>query len=310
MNDSIKNLKLQYFIIEYKLYLNTELRLSENSINSYLTDIIKYCTFLEKERNIFDPEQISVDDVRSFLALLNRERISSASQSRKLSALKSFHKFLVREKYANTNVAKLVSNPKQEKKLPVVLSIDEVDALLNSFDLTSPIDFRNKAMVELTYASGLRVSELIDLKISDLHMQMGFIKVFGKGSKERIVPVNKEAIEIIKEYLENIRPKFANIKSKDYLFLNQHGYPLTRQSFFLMIKDKAKKVGITKDISPHKLRHSFASHLLERGLDLRLIQEMLGHEDISTTEIYTHINNAKLKEIYLNAHPRAKKDVE
>lgn len=310
MNDSIKNLKMQYFIIEYKLFLNTELRLSENSINSYLTDVIKYCNFLEKERNIIDPEQITVDDVRSFLALLNREHISAASQSRKLSALKSFHKFLVREKYAQVNVAKLVSNPKQEKKLPVVLSIDEVDALLNSFDLTSPIDFRNKAMVELTYASGLRVSELIDLKISDLHMQMGFIKVFGKGSKERIVPVNSEAIKIIQEYLENIRPKFANIKSKDYLFLNQHGYPLTRQSFFLMIKDKAKKVGITKDISPHKLRHSFASHLLERGLDLRLIQEMLGHEDISTTEIYTHINNAKLKEIYLNAHPRAKKDVE
>lgn len=309
MNDSIKNLKLQYFIIEYKLYLNTELRLSENSINSYLTDIIKYCEFLEKERNIIDPEQITVDDVRSFLALLNREHISPSSQSRKLSALKSFHKFLVREKYATVNVAKLVSNPKQEKKLPVVLSVDEVDALLNSFDLTSPIDFRNKAMVELTYASGLRVSELIDLKISDLHMQMGFIKVFGKGSKERIVPVNKEAIEIISEYLENIRPKFANIKSKDYLFLNKNGEQLTRQNFFLMIKDKAKKVGITKDISPHKLRHSFASHLLERGLDLRLIQEMLGHEDISTTEIYTHINNAKLKEIYLNAHPRAKKDV-
>ncbi len=303
-------LKLNDYIVEYQLYINTEIRLSQNSAISYLTDVIKYCEFLEKNRGIVDPKDIGVDDIRSFLASLSRKHISPASQSRKLSALKSFHKFLVTEKYASINVAKLISNPKQEKKLPTVLSIEEVDALLNSFDLNNPLDFRNKAMVELTYASGLRVSELVNLKISDLHMNMGFINVFGKGSKERIVPINSEAISIIKKYIDEIRPKYCNVKSKDYLFLNQHGYPLTRQSFFLMIKNKAKEVGITKEISPHKLRHSFASHLLEHGLDLRLIQEMLGHESISTTEIYTHINNVKLKEIYLNAHPRAKKDVE
>jgi len=310
MFEGSSNLKLNDYIIEYKLYINTEIRLSANSIMSYLTDVIKYCTFLEKYRGITDPKDITVDDIRSFLASLSRGKISPASQSRKLSALKSFHKFLVTEKYASVNVAKLVSNPKQEKKLPTVLSIEEVDLILNSFDLDNPLDFRNKAMVELTYASGLRVSELVNLKLGDLHMNMGFINVFGKGSKERIVPVNQEAIAIVRKYIDEIRPKYANIKSKDFLFLNQHGYPLTRQSFFLMIKNKAKQVGITKEISPHKLRHSFASHLLERGLDLRLIQEMLGHEDISTTEIYTHINNVKLKEIYLNAHPRAKKDVE
>ena len=162
-------------------------------------------------------------------------------------------------------------------------------------------------MIELTYSCGLRVSELISLKISDLHMQMGIIDVFGKGSKERVVPINQNTLELLKRYLANSRPHFENIKSKDYLFINRRGEQLTRQSFFLIIKEKAKLAGITKDISPHKLRHSFASHLLERGLDLRLIQELLGHEDISTTEIYTHINNIKLKEIYYNAHPRAKK---
>ena len=310
MMDSIKHLKLNYYILEYRLYINTEIKLSENTTVSYLTDIINYCEFLEKHRGITDPKDISVDDIRSFLASLSRKHISASSQSRKLSALKSFHKFLVTEKYASVNVAKLISNPKQEKKLPTVLSIEEVDLLLNSFDIENPLDFRNKAMVELTYASGLRVSELINLKINDLHMNMGFINVFGKGSKERIVPINKEAIAIVRKYIDEIRPKYANVKSKDFVFLNQHGYPLTRQTFFLMIKNKAKQVGITKEISPHKLRHSFASHLLERGLDLRLIQEMLGHEDISTTEIYTHINNVKLREIYLNAHPRAKKDDE
>lgn len=307
--DSFEKLKLKNYILEYRLYINTEIKLSLNSVNSYLTDVIKYCEFLEKYRGITDPKQISVDDIRSFLASLSRRKITPASQSRKLSALKSFHKFLVNEKYVTINVAKLISNPKQEKKLPTVLSVEEVDLLLNSFDLSNPLDFRNKAMVELTYSSGLRVSELVNLKLSDLHISMGFINVFGKGSKERIVPINSEAIDIIKKYIDEIRPKYANIHSKDYLFLNQHGYPLTRQTFFLVIKSKAKDIGITKDISPHKLRHSFASHLLERGLDLRLIQEMLGHEDISTTEIYTHINNMKLKEIYLNAHPRAKKDV-
>lgn len=305
MNSELKF--LQDFIAEYTLYIKTEIKLSKNTCESYIRDITEYCTFLEKNRSIIDPRDITVDDIRSFLSKLNREHITPSSQSRKLSSLKSFHKFLVLEKYADVNIAKLVSNPKKEKKLPTVLSIEEVEQLLSVLNEDNPLEIRNKAMIELTYSSGLRVSELISLKISDLHMQMGIIDVFGKGSKERVVPINQNTLELLKRYLANSRPHFENIKSKDYLFINRRGEQLTRQSFFLIIKEKAKLAGITKDISPHKLRHSFASHLLERGLDLRLIQELLGHEDISTTEIYTHINNIKLKEIYYNAHPRAKK---
>lgn len=307
MNSTNPKLKfLNNFIAEYTLYIKTEIKLSNNTCESYLSDINEYCLFLEKTRNITDPSEIKVDDIRSFLAKLNREHITASSQSRKLSSLKSFHKFLVLEKYADTNVAKLVSNPKKEKKLPTVLSVEEVEMLLSVFNDSEPLEIRNKAMIELTYSSGLRVSELVNLKLSDVHMQMGIIDVFGKGSKERIVPVNQNTLKLLKKYIDSSRPYFETIRSKDYLFLNRRGEQLTRQSFFMMIKDKAKIAGIKKDISPHKLRHSFASHLLERGLDLRLIQELLGHEDISTTEIYTHINNVKLKEIYFNAHPRAK----
>ena len=305
MNNELKY--LQDFIAEYTLYIKTEVKLSKNTCESYIRDITEYCAFLEKNRNIRDSRDITVDDIRSFLAKLNREHITPSSQSRKLSSLKSFHKFLVLEKYADVNIAKLISNPKKEKKLPTVLSIEEVEQLLSVLNEDNPLEIRNKAMIELTYSSGLRVSELVNLKISDLHMQMGIIDVFGKGSKERVVPINQNTLELLKRYLTNSRPTFENIRSKDFLFINRRGEQLTRQSFFLIIKEKAKLAGIAKEISPHKLRHSFASHLLERGLDLRLIQELLGHEDISTTEIYTHINNIKLKEIYYNAHPRAKK---
>lgn len=309
LNNNASALKfLQNYIAEYTLYIKTEIKLSNNTCESYISDITEYCLFLEKNRNITDPKDISVEDIRSFLAKLNRDHITASSQSRKLSSLKSFHKFLVLEKYADTNIAKLISNPKKEKKLPTVLSVEEVEMLLSVLTEDSPLEIRNKAMIELTYSSGLRVSELINLKLSDLHMQMGIIDVFGKGSKERIVPVNHNTMEVLKRYIDSSRPVYCNIKSKDYLFLSRRGEQLTRQSFFLIIKEKAKLAGITKEISPHKLRHSFASHLLERGLDLRLIQELLGHEDISTTEIYTHINNVKLKEIYFNAHPRAKKE--
>ena len=212
------------------------------------------------------------------------------------------------EKYVTKNVAKLVQNPKLEKKLPTVLSIEEVDNLLNCLTEDTPLELRNKTMIELAYSSGLRVSELINLKIGNLHLQSGFIEIYGKGNKERIVPVGGEAIDLINKYLETARLLYINNKSKDYVFLTRNGTNMTRQMFFDIIKEKAKLAGITKDVSPHKLRHSFASHLLERGIDLRLIQELLGHESISTTEIYTHINNMKLKNVYMNAHPRARKE--
>lgn len=299
---------MEHLIHEYEMYLNVEAKLSKNTTENYVSDITQYCNYLTKYRNITEPENITIEDVRSYLSSLKRNHISPSSQSRKLSAMKSFHKFLMLEKYVTKNVAKLVQNPKQEKKLPSVLSVEEVDNLLNCLSTDTPLELRNKTMIELTYSSGLRVSELINLKISDLHLQNGFIQIFGKGNKERIVPVGEEAIDLINEYLETARLLFANNKSKDYVFLTRLGSKMTRQMFFEIIKEKAKLAGITKDVSPHKLRHSFASHLLERGIDLRLIQELLGHESISTTEIYTHINNTRLKNIYLNAHPRARKE--
>ncbi|MDD4001102.1 MAG: tyrosine recombinase, partial [Bacilli bacterium] len=219
--------------------------------------------------------------------------------------IKSFHRFLFLEKYISRNVTKLISAPKQEKKLPIVLSIEEVDLLLNSLSTNTPLEIRNKAMIETMYSSGLRVSELIGLKLENLHLQMGFIKVFGKGRKERIIPIGEIAIEAIKDYLNASRPILLHGKKNEFLFLNKFGGQISRISFWKVLKQATINAGITKDISPHTLRHSFASHMLERGLDLRLIQELLGHEDISTTEIYTHIKNTKLKEVYLGAHPRA-----
>ena len=299
---------MKVLIKEYEMYLTIEAKLSKNTCVSYINDITQYCDYIKKYRKKTDPEDIDIEDIRSYLASLKRNHITPSSQSRKLSAMKSFHKFLMLEKYVSKNVAKLIQNPKQEKKLPTVLSIEEVENLLNVLTEDTPLELRNKTMIELAYSSGLRVSELINLKISNLHLQNGFIEILGKGNKERIVPVGEEAIDLINKYLETARLLFVNNKSKDYVFLSRRGTNMSRQMFFGIIKEKAKLAGITKEISPHKLRHSFASHLLERGIDLRLIQELLGHESISTTEIYTHINNTKLKNVYLNAHPRARKD--
>lgn len=297
------------YLKEYNYYIQGEIRLSKNTCDSYERDVTQYCTFLKEVRHKTKPEEIEIEDIRAYLASLKRKHNTSSSQSRKLSALKSFHKFLLLEKYVDTNIAKLVTNPKQEKKLPVVFSIEEVDSLLKSLKTTTPAEIRDKAMIELTYSSGLRVSELVNLKLSDLHLEMGLVDIIGKGNKERIVPIGEEALESLKLYLTEARPKLSKPNSPTYLFLNQKfGKNMTRQAFFEIIKEKALEAGIEKPISPHKLRHSFASHLLERGIDLRLIQEMLGHEDISTTEIYTHINNARLTKVYLSAHPRARKD--
>lgn len=294
------------YLIEYEMYITTELGLSKNTCDNYLKDNEDYLKYLMKYRNVCDPKDISANDIRSYLVTLKRKNLTSSSISRKLSSIKSFHSFLVKFHYSNQNVAKTITNPKKEKKLPTVLSLEEVDALLATFNESTPLELRNKTMVELTYSCGLRVSELINLKLSSIHIQMGIIDVVGKGTKERIVPIGNKASELIKRYLEFGRPKLASPKINDYLFLNHNGEQMTRQMFFIIIRDKAKEANITKAISPHKLRHSFATHLLERGLDLRLIQELLGHSDISTTEIYTHINSTKIKDVFENSHPHAK----
>lgn len=298
---------MERFVKEYHYYLTSELSVSSNTWHSYESDVQKYVDYLVKYRNIKEPTDITIDDLRSFIDSLSRHNIAPSSQARKLSAIKSFHKFLLKEKYVTENITSSIDLPKQVKKLPTVLSIEEVDRLLDTLNTTTPIETRNKAMIELTYASGLRVSELVDLKLEDLHLDAGFVQIHGKGNKERIVPVGEVAIDSINYYLENARPQLSK-KHNDYVFLNgRDGNNMTRQAFFLIIKEKVKEAGIKKDISPHKLRHSFASHLLKNGVDLRLIQELLGHEDISTTERYTHIQNDDMIKTYEYAHPRARK---
>lgn len=292
---------------EYEYYLTGELALSINTVKSYLHDIEKYCAFLKKYRCKNHPEDIETEDVRAYLASLKRRHIATSTQARNLTAIKSFHKFLLLEKYVTKNVAKAVDAPKQEKKLPIVLSIEEVERLLASLKTDNLLLIRNKAIIEVLYSSGMRVSELINLRLSDLRLQMGFLQVFGKGRKERIIPIGEPAIEAIKLYLRESRPILLKHKQTDFLFLNTRGTRISRESIWKILKEAARDAGIHKNITPHTLRHSFASHMLEQGLDLRLIQELLGHEDISTTEIYTHIRNVKLQEIYLKAHPRARK---
>ena len=273
-----------------------------------------------KDINIGFIREIETGDIFDFLSYLANDRavnpdtaaaeygISPASRARKLSAIKSFHKFLIKEKYVKTNITSSIDLPKQVKKLPTILSIEEVDRLLDTLSIDTPIECRNKAMIELTYASGLRVSELVNLKLSDLHLDAGFVQIHGKGNKERIVPVGEIAIDSLNYYIDNARMQLVK-KHTDFLFINaRDGGQITRQAFFLMIKEKVKQAGIKKEISPHKLRHSFASHLLKNGVDLRLIQELLGHEDISTTERYTHIQNDDMVKMYEHAHPRARKD--
>ena len=210
------------------------------------------------------------------------------------------------EKYTKHNIAKSIDSPKQLKKVPVIFSIEEINTLLDSLTQDSPIEARNKAMIELAYAAGLRVSELCSLKLGDIHLDMSYVQVYGKGNKERIVPIGEKAIDSIQYYLKNSRPQLLK-KHTDYLFLSAiKGDQISRQSFDDILKEKAKACGITKPISPHKLRHSFASHLLKSDVDLRIIQELLGHEDISTTERYIHIKNEDLNKKYLELHPRAK----
>lgn len=295
------------YLREFHYYLISELHLSSNTWKNYESDVEKYISFLVKNYKIKMPNEIQLKHVQSFISSLSRHNIKPSSQSRKISAIKSFHKFLMKEKYVTSNVAATVDLPKQVKKLPTVLSIKEVDMLLDTLNTETPLETRNKAMIELAYASGLRVSELVGLKLSDLHLDAGFVQIHGKGNKERIVPVGEIAIDSLNFYLENARSQLIK-KHTDCVFINgRDGNQMTRQAFFLIIKDKVKQAGIKKEISPHKLRHSFASHLLKNGVDLRLIQELLGHEDISTTERYTHLQNEDMIKTYEHAHPRARK---
>ncbi|MBU8789781.1 site-specific tyrosine recombinase XerD [Oceanobacillus caeni] len=289
---------------DYFHFLQIERGLSENTLKSYRRDLKDYTNFLVKKLEVKSWNSVTRIEIIHFLYALKDGGKSTSTISRHISSIRSFHQFLVREKVVNQDVSLHIETPKKERKLPDVLSQTEVEQLL-SIETKSPLAYRNKAMLELMYATGLRVTELVTLKVSDLHLTMGFVQCFGKGSKERIVPIGEVAIHAIEQYLQHGRGKLLKHNTNPTLFLNQHGRPLTRQGFWKILKKIALEVGISKEITPHTLRHSFATHLLENGADLRIVQEMLGHEDISTTQIYTHVSKTRLKDMYKTYHPRA-----
>ncbi|NLN50180.1 MAG: site-specific tyrosine recombinase XerD [Acholeplasmataceae bacterium] len=296
---------MKYLKNEYGYYLTREKGLANNTINAYLRDLEQYINHLTKYRNIKYPNTIKKADVQAFLKALKQKNLTAKSISRKLSSIKGFHQFLLLEREVETDVASLIEAPKQEKSLPDVLTVEEVFKLISSLKDDDPLTLRNIALLELIYGSGLRVSELLNLKVFDIHLVANYVKIIGKGNKERIVPLGQMSVVAIREYLAKGRPHLVKVEN-NYLFLNQYGNKLSRQGFYKILKKMGNDVGITKDISPHTLRHSFATHLLEAGVDLRTLQELLGHEDISTTQIYTHISKKHLQEAYLKAHPRAK----
>lgn len=295
-------------VTEYTTYLASEKMKSNNTIESYGSDVLNYLYYLQNVKGITNFQNVTTEDVKNYLAYLKKMGYSPSSSSRALSTLKSFHKFLVLEHYIKHNPTLSISTPKIDKKLPSVLSVEEVMILLNSLNDDTPYNARNRAMIEVMYGTGLRVSELVNLKLNELHLTSKMISTTGKGSKERIVPINDYASKVLRDYIVKYRPELVkNGKDNNFIFLNNQGQPLSRQSFFLILKRLAKDAGIEKEISPHTLRHSFATHLLEAGTDLRYIQEMLGHENISTTQIYTHLSKQKIKSVYNSAHPRGDK---
>ena len=291
-----------YEISDFDYYLQS-MRKSKNTISAYISDLNQYAEFLHRYEHIDEVDKIEREDIIKYIDSLKRKNLSKQSIARKIIAIKDFHKYLSEENNIK-NPAEMIDRPKTDKTLPVVLTVDEVEAMINSIDGDDPISLRNKAMMELLYGCGLRISELLSLKITDIHLKEAYLVIIGKGNKERMVPVGEMAILAVRRYVDkgwlDLTPKNGNL-----LFYNYQKKPLSRQSVFKFIKKLAEDNGITKETSPHTLRHSFATHLLEGGTDLRVVQELLGHEDIATTQIYTHIDKSKLKAIYDHSHPLA-----
>lgn len=297
---------MKEYLKDFLHYLIVEKGLAENTIQSYRRDISAYLIFIEAKLQITDINHVTRVHIMQFLSCLKDEGKSARTIARHIASIRSFHHFLILDKIVDHDPTVHIETPHPELKLPKVLNTDEVDTLLNTPDLTTTLGLRDKAMLELMYATGMRVSELVNLNINDVHLSLGFVRCLGKGNKERIIPIGKMATEALKEYLEKARPKLINQKNKtDSLFMNHHGQRLSRQGFWKILKQMAVKAGIEKELTPHMLRHSFATHLLENGADLRSVQELLGHSDISTTQIYTHVTKTRLKDVYNQFHPRA-----
>ena len=292
------------YIKSFQSYLKIERGLSKNTIDNYTFDLERLCKYLEEHTISISPEKISDDIIQEFIYSVSKE-VNARSQARIISGLKSFFSYLIFEDYRNDSPLELIETPKIGRKLPDTLSLEDIDKLILSIDLSTPEGERNRAIIETLYSCGLRVSELINLKISDLFFDEGFIKITGKGNKQRFVPIANTTQKYITNYKEYIRNQLTISKGfEDTLFLNRRGKQLTRAMIFTIIKSLAIKSNIKKNISPHTLRHSFATHLLENGADLRSIQMMLGHESITTTEIYVHLDRKHLTSILNNFHPR------
>lgn len=291
---------------KFENYLRLERALLPQTISAYLQDVSRLWRFFQTNSPHIEPLVVEAEHIRSFLAHLHTEGISASSQARMLSALRSFYKFLLLEEYLTENPTTLITSPRTGRKLPHTLEVHEIEALFMAIDHSKPTGMRNRAILETLYGAGLRVSELIGLKLSHLYTEEKFLRIMGKGNKERLVPIGQTALKYIQLYIDEIRCHIPLQKDfANYVFLNSRGKRLTRHMVFLIVKELACKIGLRKTISPHTLRHAFATHLIEGGADLRAVQAMLGHQSITTTEIYTHLDRHYLKQVIHSFHPRS-----
>ncbi|QTJ42365.1 site-specific tyrosine recombinase XerD [Dolosigranulum pigrum] len=296
----------QEALAEYMIYLKIERGLSANTVTSYKRDIEKYLTFLT-EKKITQLDEVSRFEILDFLQTLRQSGAADNSIIRMVSSLRKFHQYLKRESIVSDDPMQLIDTPKKASTLPKAISPQAVEQLLEAPDTTTPLGVRDRTILELMYATGLRISELVNLKLSDMHLTMGFIQTMGKGEKERIIPLGEIASQWLDHYLDGARVYLQDqsAETSEYVFLNSRGKGLSRQGVWKKVKQLALEAGIDQNVTPHTLRHSFATHLLENGADLRMVQELLGHADISTTQIYTHITKTRLKQVYSDYHPRA-----
>jgi integrase/recombinase XerD len=298
----------QAAIRSFRDYLLLERSMSHHTIQAYLNDVGKFVQWLELEGRVLPPLSVKAEDLTQFILWANRLGLEASTQARLISGLRAFYKYLLVEDMLDDDPTELLESPRMRRKIPEVLSVHEVQALLAAVDLSDPQGQRNRAMLEMLYACGLRVSELVNLRLTQLFLEANFLKVLGKNNKERLVPIGAEAIKHLRIYLENVRNLQENIKkeAENIVFLNRRGGRMSRVMVFLLVKEFAAKAGIVKNISPHTFRHTFATHLVEGGADLKAVQDMLGHESITTTEIYTHLDTEYLKETIYLYHPRMK----
>ena len=297
-------MRIEDAIVDFIQYCLFEKGLTDQSVSSYQNDLDVYCSFLQ-DKSVFLVKDITSDHIKEFLKLRGDSE-STSTVAHNLTVIKNFHKYLIKENIVKEDVSLFISRPKLQKRLPRALTVEEVDLLLD-ITLNSPFDYRNKAMLELMYGAGLRVSELVSLTLNQIDLENGLIRIMGKGRKEREIPIGEYGVYYLKLYLEHRGMLIKNHRTEDALFLNNHGKQITRQGFFKILKQLLLDKGLNPDVSPHTLRHSFATHLLSHGADLRSIQEMLGHSDISTTKIYTHVSDEKVEADYKKYHPREHK---